>query len=327
MKGKKSLLILIILVLGLFLLYGCGGITGKATAVGAQPKIKIGALMPLSGDAAAYGENVKQGIELALQGTNFEVFYEDSKCDGPDAVNAVRKLIDVDGVVAVIGELCSGATLSASPIAKEAGVVLISPASTSPDLSNAGDHFFRTVPSDALQGVEAAKLVKRLGYNSLAVLYVNDDYGVGFDKVLRENFDNVVISESFEKESNDLRTQLTKIKEKNPEAIYIISNSPSSAGVALKQIKELGITSQVFGSEGLKDESVLDAAEGAGEGILLTFIAPSNTLIGRQFANEFKETYNIEPPIFAAEAYDAVLALNEAVLNSDGSRQGIMNAM
>ncbi|MEK6826832.1 MAG: amino acid ABC transporter substrate-binding protein, partial [Nanoarchaeota archaeon] len=69
MKDKRVLLICTILVLGLFLIYGCGGITGKATAVGVQPKIKIGAILPLSGDAAAYGENVKQGIELALQGT------------------------------------------------------------------------------------------------------------------------------------------------------------------------------------------------------------------------------------------------------------------
>ena len=103
MKHKKVLLFFTALLLSLFLIYGCGGITGKATAVGEQPKIKIGALLPLSGDAAAYGENVKQGIELALKGTNFEVIYEDGKCEGPDAVTAIQKLINLDGVVGVIG--------------------------------------------------------------------------------------------------------------------------------------------------------------------------------------------------------------------------------
>ena len=311
----------------LFLIIGCGsGVTGKAVA-DKQGLIKIGALLPLSGNAAAYGDNVKKGIELALANTDFKVIYEDSKCNGPDAVPAVRKLIDVDNVVAIIGELCSGASLAASPIAKEAGIAMISPASTSPDLTNAGEHFFRTVPSDALQGVEAAKLVKSLGYNSLAVLYVNDDYGVGFDNVLKGNFDNVVISESFEKEAIDLRTQLTKIKEKSPEAIFIISNSPRAAGAALKQVKELGISAHVFGSDGLKDQSVLDAAEGAGEGMILTFLAQPDTLIGKQFTQKFKEAYNMDPPIFAAEAYDAVLVLNEAVLKSDGTKVGIMWAL
>ncbi len=326
--NKRLFIIISIFFILSVIISGCN-LTGKAIGIKTlqTPKIKIGALLPLSGDAVAYGENVKKGLELALPDTNFEIVYEDGKCNGPNAVTAVRKLIDVDNVVAIIGELCSGASLAASPIAKEAGVTMISPASTSPDITTAGEHFFRTVPSDALQGVEAAKLVKDLGYKSLAVLYVNDDYGVGFDRVLKQNFDNVVISESFEKESTDIRTQLTKIKDKNPEVIYIISNSPSAAGAALKQIKELGITAQVLGSEGLKDNSVLVAAGSAAEGMLLTFIAPPKTLIGKQFTQRFKERYNTDPPIFAAEAYDAMLALNEAVINSDGSRQGIMKSM
>lgn len=300
--------------------------TGQVVRETAQT-LKLGILLPLTGDAASYGENVKNGIELANKELNFNLVYEDGKCNGPDAVNAMRKLIEVDKVDAVIGELCSGATVPAQEIAKEAGVVMISPASTSPDLTDAGDHFFRTVPSDALQGAEAAKLVKELGYQSLAILHVNDDYGVGFDKVLRENFDNVLISESFEKESTDLRTQLTKINEKNPDAIYIISNSPAASGAALKQIKELGIEAQVMGSEGLKDDSVLESAGGAGEGLILTFLAPSNTIIGKQFKNRYTKEYGEDPPIFSAEAFDAMLALSKALEESDGTKEGLIKAM
>lgn len=316
---------LILLIFVLFLT-GCkdGLITGATTK---ETSAKIGVLLPLTGDASAYGENAKKGVELALEGTNLEVVYEDGRCDGQQSVNAIKKLIEVDNVVAVIGEMCSGATLPASAVAKEAGVVLISPASTSPDLSKEGNHFFRTVPSDAFQGVEAANLVKRLGYQNLAVLYVNDDYGVGFDRVLKENFNNVVASETFEKQATDLRTQLTKIKDSGADAIYIVSNSPSAAGAALKQINELGIEAQIFGSEGLKDESVLEAAEGAAESLILTFLRAPQTLIGKQFVNRYKERYDGEPGIFVGESYDAVLALNEAILNSDGTREGIKNAL
>ncbi len=324
---KKALILASFLIL--LVLYGCNlgnRVTGNVVA-NTEPTLKIGVLIPLTGDAASYGENVKNGIDLANKELGYTLVYEDGKCNGPDAVNAIRKLIEVDKVDAIIGELCSGATIPAAAIAKDANVLMISPASTSPDLSNAGEHFFRTVPSDALQGAEGAKLVKDLGYQNLAILYVNDDYGVGFEKVLRENFNNVVISESFEKEATDIRTQLTKIKEKSPDAIYIISNSPAAAGAALKQIKELGITAQSIGSEGLKDNSVLDAAEGAGEGLILTFLAPSDTVIGKQFKNKYKTAYEEDPPIFAAEAYDAMIAISNALFNSDGSREGLITAM
>lgn len=322
---SRLLLPLTFLITLLIIFSGCGS-KNQVTGQVVKEPLKVGILIPLTGDAASYGENVKNGIELANNELNFKLIYEDGKCNGPDAVTAIRKLIEVNKVDAIIGELCSGATIPSSAVAKEANVLMVSPASTSPDLTNAGDHFFRTVPSDALQGVEGAKLVKNLGYKTLAVLHVNDDYGVGFNKVLKENFD-VGISESFEKEATDLRTQLTKIKEKNPEAIYIISNSPAAAGAALKQIKELGITAQVFGSEGLKDQSVLDAAEGAAENMLLTFLAPSKTLIGKQFVNRYKQEYKEDPPIFAAEAFDAMLAIEQALENSDGSRQGLIDAM
>jgi len=323
---QQTLIKICLFFLLLLIIIGCSSNIPTTGGVVGVNKIKVGILIPLTGDAASYGENVKNGIELANQELNFELVYEDGKCNGPDAVNAIRKLIEVDKVNAVIGELCSGATIPASEIAKAAGIVMISPASTSPDLTNAGDHFFRTVPSDALQGEEGAKLVKKLGYQSLAILHVNDDYGVGFNRVLKENFDNVVISESFEKEATDLRTQLTKIKEKTPDAIYIISNSPAAAGAALKQIKELGIEAQVIGSEGLKDQSVLDAAEGAADGMILTFLAPSNTIIGKQFKNRYVQEYTEDPPIFAAEAFDAMIALSRA-LDSEDIGEGLIKAM
>ena len=147
-----------------------------------------------------------------------------------------------------MAQLCSGATIPAAAVANEQKVVMVSPASTSPKLSEeGGDYFFRVIPSDSLQGDFGAKLVYEKGARKLAVLYSNEDYGVGFNSVLMESFPalggDVVASEAFEPKSTDLRTQLTKIKAAEPDAIYIISNSPDSAAAALKQIDELGLHS------------------------------------------------------------------------------------
>ena len=324
----KGILMTGLILFLIFLVSGCSSntsdITGEAIGVNIQ-KIKIGALLPLTGDKSVYGENVKRGIELAQKEISFDVLYEDSKCNYQEAILAIQKLIE-NNVDVIIGELCSSATLAVSQIAKEAGITLISPASTSSDLTDEGDHFFRTVPSDTIQGKKAAELIQERGYKNLAVLYINDDYGIGLEKILRENFPNIVASESFSRDS-DVTAQLTSIKKSNPDAIYIISNSPISAGRAIKQIKELGITAQIFGSDGLKDNSVLTAAEGAAEGIFLTSLANSNTLIGKQFVNKYKKNYGSDPGVFAAEAYDAMVAIEEAAKNSDRSHQGIMHAM
>lgn len=310
------------LALSMVLLIFLAGCQATQTSKTAQP-IKIGVMMPLSGDAASYGVSVKKAVELAandLGNKNIQLVFEDTKCDGKESVNAINKLISFDKVVAVIGELCSGATLPAAPIASENKVVLISPASTSPKITDAGEYVFRTVPSDALQGAFGAKLVYDSGYRRLAILYSNEEYGVGFTKVLTENFEKlkgkVVASEAVERKSVDLRAQLTKIKAANADAIYIISNSPDSAVAALKQIKELGIDARIYGSEGLMSQDIVNDAGGSAEGLTVTSVSSGSP----GFISRHKEYYNEEPGPFAAQGYDAFMALGFAV--KDGAKTG-----
>ena len=275
-------------------------------------QLRVGVMVPQSGDAASYGESVKRGVQLAKKelGAEHVVFeFEDSKCDGKEAVSSINRLISAINVTAVIGELCSSATLPAAPIAEENQVVMISPASTAPTLTEAGDFIFRTVPSDALQGTFGAQLVYDKGHRKLAVLYVNDDYGVGFDGVLKKEFPalggEIVASEAVARQSADVRTQLTKIKNANPEAIYLISNSPDTGVTALKQIKELGIEVTVFASEGLKSDDITSAAGDAAEGMIVSSVSSGSA----DFSNSHAGEYGVEPGPFAAQAYDAVKAL------------------
>lgn len=302
-------------------------------------EVKIGALLPLTGDAASYGENAKKGIEVAVKeindknllGSKLEVVFENSKCDEREALTAMEKLINVDKVNVVIGDMCSSATLAVSPIAEKNRVVLISPASTSQKITEAGDFIFRTVPSDALEGIAGAKLVDDLDYKRLAIMYLNNDYGTSFKRALSEGLKNlgreVVAEESFEQNSRDMNAQLKRIKSKNPDSLYIISNMPKPAGIILMQIQELGLPVQVFGSEGLKDQSVLDASLGAGEGLILTFPAKNGGESFQRFEMLYKEMFNAPPGIFSAESYDAVQVIAEAIKDSDKSSESIRDRL
>ncbi len=325
--------ILVSLLLLVLVLAGCSSQEDKADVTqSTATKVKVGLMVPLSGDVAPYGESVKKAAELAVKDLGLEdkmeLVIEDSKCEGKEAVTVINKLVGVDKVQAVIGELCSGASIPASAVANQYKVPMISPASTSPELTvNGGEYFFRVIPSDALQGAFGAKLVYDKGVRKLAVLYGNEDYGVGFNKVLREEFPKlggeVVASEAFERKSTDLRAQLTKIKSANPDAIYIIANSLDSGVAALKQIKELGLEVMVVVSEGLKADDVLKNAGNAAEGILVTSVSTGTV----DFVSHHKEVYNTEPGPFAAQAYDAVKALSMALATGADTSEEIKEAL
>ncbi|MBI2449575.1 penicillin-binding protein activator [Candidatus Pacearchaeota archaeon] len=304
-----GIIILIIAVIGLVVIYS-GNIQTRTSGA------RIGVIIPLTGDAASYGASVKKGLELAKKelGLELELIFEDSKCDEAEAVNSINKLISSDKVNAIIGELCSGATLAAAPIAEQNNIVLISPGATSPDITSAGEYLFRTVPSDSFQGKFGAEIVyHRYGKRNLAILYSNENYDIGFNQVLKENFEKlggkVVASEAFERNAVELRAQLTKIKNANPDAIYIISNEQDSAVAALKQIKELKIDTLIFGSEGLKGQYILDDAKDSAEGLIV--ISASSGTSG--FIDKYKTKYDEEPGAFAAQGYDALQALSIAL--------------
>jgi branched-chain amino acid transport system substrate-binding protein len=338
MKIQKIIILFAVLLLALFMT-SCGSSdavegeiqvddnnTVEEGAVEETETIKIGFMGPLSGDAASYGESIKRGVDLAAadMGLDIELVYEDSMCDAKEAATVVHKLISVDGVIAIVGEVCSSATLAAAPVAEAAGVVMVSPSSTSPALTDAGDYLFRTVPSDALQGDFGADLVSEMGYSKLAVLYVNDDYGVGFMEVLEAEFaGEIVASEAIEGGSVDVRTQLTKIKDAEADALYIISNSPDSIVAALEQIVELGLDVTVFGSEGLKADVIVEGAGEAAEGMYVTSVSFGT----EAFTAAHEAAYGEAPGPFAAQGYDAMYAIGMALINGASTGAEVRDAL
>ncbi|MFA6132840.1 MAG: penicillin-binding protein activator [Phycisphaerae bacterium] len=309
---------------------------------GNPQEITIGAILPLTGQGAAYGEAAKRGMDLAVQQVNSEggidgrtlrIVYEDSQGEPKSGVAAFQKLITVDRVPAVLGDLLSSVTLSIAPIANRREVVLLSPASSSPKLTDAGQYVFRNCPSDVYEGtVMADYAFNTLGYRRVAILRINNEYGVGIGGVFRRSFTDkggtIVAEESYAEDATDFRTQITKIAGQNPEAVYLLGYK--QMGYILRQAKELGFKTQFLSTVTFEDPEILKLGGAATEGVIYSaskFSPDSGDEVIRRFVNAYESLYQSKPNIFAGLSYDAVRILAIAMRDGGTDSNGIRAAL
>ncbi len=323
-KALKIILGIVILVIIVGLVFVFGGEKKEKEA------IKIGVILPLTGGASVYGVSAKEGIDLAMEDVdlNIGLIYEDSQCSPEKSVSAIKKLIEVDEVKVIIGHICSSAALATVPITEENKVILFSPGASSPKLTNAGEFFFRNRQSILEEVHKVAEIVKNFNIKKAAVIYVNNDYGAAAKDIFVEQFDNsernIVAIEAYQQDTTDFRSQLTKIKQQEPEAIFLaglIKESP----LIIKQSAELDIKSQFFSTIGIEGKELLEIAGDAAEGIIYTapyFDIQSKDDVVRKFIEKYKTKYNKEPTyVFAANGYDALkileLVIKKCNINTD----------
>ncbi|MBI4143375.1 ABC transporter substrate-binding protein [Candidatus Woesearchaeota archaeon] len=295
-----------------------------------QGSYKIGFLSPLSGDAASIGLPVQQAVVIAvdeinekggINGRKLEVVYEDGKCNPKDANTATQKLVNVDKVKAIVGGLCSGETLGAAPITEANKVVIISPGSSSPDVTNAGDFVFRVYPSDAFAGVVASDYAYNdLGAKKAALLTETTDYAQGLRKVFKENFAKlggaIAADETYNPDDTDFRTQITKIKASEPDVVYIVPQNIPKGILMIKQLREAGVKKQLLTAEVLLARNILkeNAADMEGMiGVELKFDdkAPKTAALLQKYTQ--KTGQEAPFPAFMAGAYDIVNLLADAI--------------
>lgn len=292
--------------------------------------IKIGVVLPLTGDAAVYGTPLQQSIQLAVAEVNaaggvsgklIELVAEDGKCSGPDAVNAIQKLIQVDRVPVVIGEACSGATLAMAPIANDAKVVLISPSATSPDITTKGGlYVFRTAPSDAFQGRIAAEYAyKSLNARKAAVVAESTEYAQGLSRVFKQRFGElggaVAVDVTYNPGETSFASHATRVLAGNPDVVYLVPQVSASGINFLKQYRNQNGRVQVMGSETLAGRDIVKTNASIMEGLLVTEPAVNASNPATQaFLDAFTSAYQ-EPsfPAFQAGAYDTVFLLRDGI--------------
>ncbi len=281
--------------------------------------IKIGAILPLSGDAAQYGEWGKSGIDLAVEEINskgginnkkIEVIYEDDAADPKKGVSAANKLITIDGVKVIIGPIPSTVTLAVAPICEKNKVIIMS-SSSSPAITSAGDYIFRNWPSDDFEGTAMADYAIKKGYKRVAVFNINNEYGLGVVKVFKKKFSElggkVVISETFAQGSSDMKPQLLKIKDRNPDAIYLVGHAKEN-GHVVKQARDLKIKAKILGTVGIEGPDFINIAGEAAEGLVYTapaFDPDSAVPLIKKYQVAYAKKYGKKSEIFAATMYDA----------------------
>jgi len=283
--------------------------------------IKIGHLVPLSGDYAYYGELEKEGTELAaevinkkggINGQNILVVREDDQADADKSVLALSKLIFTDKVQAVIGSISSDALLADTPIAEKNKVVLMSALAGTAKIT-AGDYTFRIYPSNTQQGEKLAEAALIAGYENAAIIYINNEYGLDLAKSVkgatsRSGID-ISIMEGYRAETVDFKEQLARIKEKKPAVIFLLGY-PKDIGIILKQAQAEGIAAKFLAPDTFSDPGVVAGARKITEGIV--YIMPEEEL-SDDFINKFKKKYGRTPTVFNGLAYDALNLLALAI--------------
>ncbi len=296
----------------------------------ATDTIKVGEYASLTGKEASFGQQSHKGLVLAIEelnaaggvlGKKLELITEDNQTKSGESATAVKKLISRDKVIALIGEVASGRSNEAAPIAQAAKIPMIAPAATNPSVTQTGDYIFRVCFIDPFQGTVMAKFAKDdLKAQKVAILAsVSNAYSVGLAKFFKETFvangGTVVVEKSFSEGDKDFRAQLTAVKAAGVDAIFVPSYYTEAALIA-RQARDLGLTVPLFGGDGwVADELLQIGGEALNGCYYSTHFSPENQDPAVQiFVKKFRTKWaGLNPDAFAALGYDAAFVLVDAI--------------
>ena len=306
------------------------GVIAAPSCRKASDSIKVGEYASLTGKEASFGQSSHKGIVMAFEeinaaggalGKKIELFVEDNQTRPGESATAVKKLLAREKVIALLGEVASGRSLEAAPIAQASKIPMIAPAATNPKVTETGDYIFRVCFIDPFQGTVMAKFAQDdLKAKRVAVLSsVSNAYSVGLAKFFRETFTagggQIVAENNFSEGDKDFRAQLTAVKAAGAEAVFVPSYY-TEAALIVRQARELGITVPFFGGDGWEAPQLLEIGGAALEGCYYsTHFSPENVEPTVQdFVKKFKARWNNETPdAFAALGYDSAYVLTDAI--------------
>ncbi|MGB9722020.1 MAG: ABC transporter substrate-binding protein [bacterium] len=300
--------------------------------------IKIGLVAPLTGDVKTFGESTKNGYLLAIEevnaqgginGKQIKTFIQDDKNDPTEAQNAGSKLINQDGVKLIIGSVSSKCSIPLAQVCQDASIVMITPTSTNPkvtirDDGSRKDFIFRACFIDPFQGRVAAKFaLENLKAKTTAILYdVGNDYVKGLAEFYRDNFTQgggqVLVYESYQKDDTDFSALLTKVKQANPDILYI-PDYYNKVGLIAKQARQLGVKSILMGGDGWDSPEMLKiAGDAIAGGYFTNHYSPDDPRPEvQEWVKKYLAKYGSSPDALATLGYDATCLLLEAIKNAN----------
>ncbi len=298
-------------------------------------EVKIGLYFPMTGAAAAMGQMVYEGVQVAqklqpeILGQKVELFLVDTKSDKIEAANAVSRLIEKDQVKGIIGEVISSDTLAGTPIAERAEVPNISPTATNPLVTQNRKYAFRACFVDDLQGRVAARYARNTLKAKRAAVLIDQaqDYCVGLANFFMAEFKKLggeIVAVSYlQTGDQDFTAQISAFKAKNPDLIYAPNYYAEDALLA-KQLQDLGVKVPVFTGDGAQVPELLSIGGPAVEGMYFTahfHRQGATTPLGKKFLKAYEDTYKKDLDAFAALGADCYFLLADAMKRA-GSLEG-----
>lgn len=319
-------LVLVVVAVAAVAYFGQPAITGQVIAKEqakptALPAVKIGVITILSGDNAFVGQDGREGIDLAvseinknggINGRNIQVIYEDDQATPKNAVSAAEKLTGIDKVDALIYFSTSGGMAAIAPVIDKTKTPTINAGASNPALAGVSDYVFRVVASDSAQGKQWAQIAKSRKFSRPAALYTSNAWATGLKDAFVQSFGGNAYTEPMEEGSTDVKTQLTKIKEYDPD-VLVMPCYVKECNTATKQMKELGMNVTVISGDPFHDQKNLDVLGSAAEGFLVTKYAEGSGSVWEEFRQSFVAMYGKEPDTYSSLNYDAAYTLYYAM--------------
>jgi branched-chain amino acid transport system substrate-binding protein len=292
-------------------------------------EILIGEFGSLTGSEATFGLSSNKGFRLAfdeinaaggINGKKVKLITVDDQGKSEEAASSVTRLITQDNVIAILGEVASGRSKAAAPIAQKHKIPMITHASTNPQVTKEGDYIFRICFIDPFQGFVMSKFaIQNLKAKKAAILRdVKSDYSVGLADVFAEEFKKmggeIVADLSYQTNDIDFKAQLTQMRSKNADVIFI-PGYYTEVGLIAQQARSLGIKSTLIGGDGWDSSKLHEIGKEAINGSYYSnhYTTESTEPAVVEFIKKFKAKYNETPDAMGALSYDAARVLAAAI--------------
>lgn len=341
----------LVIAVGL-LLSGCAGgkDAGGKAGEGKEP-YRIGAVVDISGPSSSLGVPERNTLEMlkdkvnaagGINGHPLDLTILDNKSDETEAVLAVKKLIDQQKVLAVIGASSSGPSMAMIDTVQKEKVPLISMAAASKIVEPAKERqwVFKTAQSDMVTVSRLVGYLKEKGLTKVAFLFMNNAYGDGgkmaFEKVAQTAGLQIVAEEKFEATDKDMTPQLTRVKASGAQAAVVWA-IPPSASIVTKNFKDLGLSIPLLHSHGVGNQNFIDLAQGAADGVILPIgklavagqipDSDSQKKVLTTYMDDYSKKYNAPPNSFGGYAWDAFYLLANALEKAGPDRAAIRDQL
>jgi len=296
---------------------------------GCSKDVKIGAVISESGAAAAYGESVRKGLDLALDeitaagglksGGKVTLVYKDDATIPGRGREVTQELIDTDGVSVIIGAVSSTVSLAIAPLCEERRVILLSPSASAPQLSDAGEHVYRIYPSDIGEGTSMARFAKDLGLERLVVFAHDTDYGRGLSTVFQQQYEGKfrqVVKTFLFHEGDTARfpAMMSELAGLEADGIYVVAYQQDVAAL-LAALRQTNPSKVVMASSAVTATIVRLAGDAAQNLVFpqTAFDLGSSDPAVAAFVRAYRGKYDQDPDIYAAHGYDALKILVHAI--------------